>query len=142
MNEVGTNVSGEQPQPTVTVDEQVEKYLEIRNLIKEMDDAHSEKLKPLREIQEKIGGWLQAFMEQSGSEAVKTKHGTAYATTKYSATLADPDAFMKFVIANGKFDLIDRRANLTAVKDYVEENSTLPPGCNLTAVKRVNVRTS
>lgn len=133
MNEVRTEP---------TADDQIAKYLEIRNLMKELDDAHDAKLKPLREIQERIAGWLQEFMDSSGSEAIKTKHGTAYTTTRYSATLPDPEAFMQFVIAQGKFELIDRRANTTAVKDYVEENRALPPGCNLTPVKKVNVRTS
>lgn len=133
MNEVRTEP---------TVDEQVAKYLEIRDLIKELDDAHDAKLKPLREIQERVAGWLQEFMDRTGIDAVKTKHGTAYTTTRYSATLPDPEAFMQFIVAHGKFELLDRRANLTAVKDYVEENKSLPPGCNLTPFKKVNVRTS
>lgn len=133
MNEVRTEL---------TVDEQVAKYLEIRDLIKQLDDAHDAKLKPLREIQERVAGWLQEFMDRNGSEAVKTKHGTAYTTTRYSATLPDPEAFMRFVIENEKFELMDRRANLTAVKDYVEANRTLPPGCNLTPMRKVNVRSS
>jgi len=47
---------------------------------------------------------------------------------------------MKFVVDNNKFELLDRRANATAVKDYVAANNVLPPGCNLSAICTVGVR--
>lgn len=123
-----------------TADEQVAAYIECRDLLKALDEAHAARKKPLLDLQERLEGWLQAFMEKSQAEAIKTKHGTAYTSTRYTASLADPQAFMQFVIANQKFDLLDRRANSTAVKDYVQENSALPPGCNLNAIVSVNVR--
>jgi hypothetical protein len=47
---------------------------------------------------------------------------------------------MRYVIANQKFELLDRRANVTAVKEFVKENKEQPPGCNLSAVETVGVR--
>jgi hypothetical protein len=69
-----------------------------------------------------------------------TKGGTIYTSTRYTASLADPEAFMKFVIETRQFDLLDRKANSTAVKDYVGEHNVLPTGCNLTAMKTLGVR--
>ncbi len=83
---------------------------------------------------------MQNFMEQAGADNIKTAHGTCYSTTRYTASLADPEAFMKFVRDTGSFDLLDRKANVTAVKDYVAEKSCLPPGVNLSAIKTVGVR--
>jgi hypothetical protein len=54
--------------------------------------------------------------------------------------LADPEAFMKFVIANQAYDLLDRKANATACRDYAAEHQNLPPGVNMSAVKTVGVR--
>lgn len=118
----------------------IEQYIAVRDKIKELEDRHTEALKPLHEIKAMLSGWLQQFLDTTGSEAVKTEHGTAFLTTRYSATLADPKAFMDFVIANQKFDLLDKRANAPAVRDYVEANKTLPPGCTLTPVQTVGVR--
>lgn len=126
--------------PQVTVDKRIEQYIQVRDKLKAMDEAHAEAIKPLIEIQNLLSGWMMAFLEKSGTTSVKTAHGTCYASTRHTASLADPDAFMKYVISTGKFELLDRRANSTAVKDFVEETNALPPGCNLNAIRTVGVR--
>lgn len=124
----------------VDVDKRVGQYIQIRDKLKEMDKEFEEKRKPLLDLQNVLSGWMQEFLEKSGGTAIKTKHGTVYLSTRYSASLADPEAFMNFVIENKLYDLLDRRANSTAVKDYVTEHNELPPGANLTALKIVGVR--
>ncbi len=47
---------------------------------------------------------------------------------------------MDYVIENKNFDLLDRRANVTAVKAFVQDNKREPPGCNLNSYQKVNVR--
>lgn len=121
-------------------DKRVEQYIQLRDKLKAMDVEYEEKRKPLRAMQDILSGWLQEFLEKSGGTAIKTKHGTVYLSTRYSASLADPDAFMNFVIENKLYDLLDRRANSTACKDYATEKGDLPPGVNLTALQTVGVR--
>ena len=123
-----------------TVDKRVEQYIKIRAHLKELDEAHEKVRAPFVEIQNVLQGWMQEFLTRTGSESVKTKHGTCYQSTRYTASLADPDAFMKFVIENNMFELMDRKANATACRDYVEEHKTLPPGVNISAIKTVGVR--
>lgn len=137
-----TDVQVAPPQDTVkaTVDKRVEQYVNIRDALKAMDAEHDEKRKPLVELQNLLTGWLQNFMEQAGADNIKTAHGTCYNSVRYTASLADPEAFMKHIIANNQFDLLDRKANVTAVKDYVAEHNTLPPGVNLSSIKTVGVR--
>lgn len=122
------------------VDKYVKAYIDVRDKIKELDAKHDIARKPLLDLQNELSGLLQKFMEDSSSEGIKTEHGTCYSTTRYTASLADPEAFMKFVIATGNFDLLDRRANATAVKDFIKENSFEPPGCNLNGLKTIGVR--
>lgn len=124
-----------------TVDKRVGQYITVRDRIKEMKERHDKELAPLTEVQNLLSGWLDDFMQKSGSTGVKTMHGTCYTSTRYTASLADPDAFMKYVITNSAFDLLDRRANSNAVKDFVKDhNGNLPPGCNLGAIRTVGVR--
>ncbi len=123
-----------------TVDKRIQQYVAIRDRIKEMDEAYEKAKKPLAAAMEEINGWLQQFLDESGSESIKTKFGTCYSSVRYSASLADAKAFMDYVIANEEFELLDRRANVTAVKAFVETNGSLPPGCNLTALRTVGVR--
>lgn len=125
-----------------TVDTRVNQYVQIRDRLKEMDEEFEKKKAPLVEIQNLLTGWMMQFLEKTGAESVKTAHGTCYASTRYTASLADPDAFMQYVISHGKFELLDRRANTTAVKDFVADNKVLPPGCNLNAMRTIGVRRS
>lgn len=118
----------------------VQQYIAVRDKIKEREAAHKEELKPLKETLEKLGGVLLQFMEETGSEGIRTDNGTCYITTRYSASLADADAFMRFVVETKSFDLLDRKANATAVRDYVEKHTALPPGVNLSSIRQVGVK--
>lgn len=128
------------PLPGATVDKRVEQYIRVRDAIQEANKKHEEQIKPLVEIQNLLTGWMQNFMEQAGADNIKTAHGTCYSTTRYTASLADPEAFMNHVISSKSFDLLDRKANVTAVKEYVQEHGSLPPGVNLSSIKTVGVR--
>ena len=121
-------------------DAKVKQYVWMRDDLKRMDDKHKEDRKEHTEILEKLEGQFQAFLDKTGSSAVKTRYGTFYSSTRYTASLADAEIFMDFVKDKNLFELLDRRANSTAVKDYVTEHGTLPPGCNLNAIKTVGVR--
>jgi len=124
----------------VKVDVRVEQYIQVRDKLKELDEEYEKKKAPLVEAQNLLTGWLMGFLEKTGSDKVGTKHGTCYTSTRYTTSLADPDAFMKFVIENSAFDLLDRRANATAVREYVKEKNALPPGANLSAIRTLGVR--
>ncbi len=122
------------------ISKRVMQYIQIRDKLKEIDEAHDNARKPLVELQAALSGRLQKALDDSNAESLKTEHGTCYRSTRYTTSLADPDAFMKFVIGKGLFDLLDRRANGTAVKEYVNQHNSLPPGCNLNAIQTVGVR--
>ena len=126
---------------TEDINKRVQQYVQIRDLLKAMDAEHEAKRKPIVELQQILSGRIQQFMvDNKITKGIRTEAGTAYVSTRYTASLADPEAFMKYVIENKDFDLIDRRANATAVKEYVGKHNSLPPGCNLNAIQTVGVR--
>lgn len=118
----------------------VAQYIQIRDKLKAMEEEHTKKCAPLREIQNLLSGYMEQFLTNNGADTVKTKNGTFYSSTRYTASLSDADAFMNFVTTNKLFELMDRRANSTAVKDYVKANGHKPPGVNLTAIRTIGVR--
>jgi hypothetical protein len=120
----------------------VDQYVRLRDQIKKMDDEHKERMKPYREALEKLNGVLLSHLNEIEGDSVRTSVGTVYRTAKKSATLADPEAFMRFIIGSGEWDLLDRKANVTAVADFIEENETLPPGVNFSTTYVVGVRRS
>ncbi len=123
-----------------TLAKRIEQYVAIRDRVKAMDEAHEKAKKPLTDALAELNGHLQKFLDESGSDSVKTKWGTCYKSIRYTASLADSQAFMDYVVDHKRFELLDRKANSTAVRAFVEENGNLPPGCNLSALSTVGVR--
>lgn len=122
------------------MEKRTSQFIQVRDRIKEIEKEHSERIKPLKELQEILAGRIQAFMAANNLENLKTAAGTCYISSRSTASLADPEAFMNYVIENKMFDLMDRRANTTAVKAFVKKNKALPPGCNLSTIETVGVR--
>ena len=122
------------------IEQRIAEYIECRDAIKLAKDEFEKSIAPLVELQNILTGRLQRFLETAGATSIKSKFGTCYSSTKYTASLADPKAFMDYVISTNQFDLLDRKANVTAVKDHVTEKGALPPGVNLSAIETVGVR--
>lgn len=129
MNEVPQNIN-----------QRVGEYVALRDRLREIEAEFDEKKKPFRAAMDKLEGILMAHMESTGSEAIRTEHGTCHTTSRTTASIADGEAFRHFVIDNAEFDLLDFKANATAVKDFVKTKGSLPPGVNLTTMKKVGVR--
>jgi hypothetical protein len=117
-------------------------FVKLRDKINEIKKQQKEFLKPYNETLEQLNGVLLAHLNTVNGNSVSTDAGTAYRSEKKSASLADPEAFRKFVIANQLFDLIDWKANVTAVEDYINEKELPPPGVNYSSTFVAGVRRS
>jgi len=122
------------------IDTRVAQFVKLRDKIKEIQDRHSEELKPYKETLEKLNGVLLGHLQAVGAENVGTAAGTVYKTTKKSASIADMTAFWTYVVTQGDFDMVDKKANVTAVEAYIEEHGVQPPGINYTTKDVVGVR--
>lgn len=130
-----------QESPQASVDKRVQQFIMIRDALKVLEDKHETEKAPLLEAKKLVEGWLQQFMETARCESIKTQYGTCHFTSRTTASVADPQAFMDFVIQNKQFDLLDRRANATAVREYVKDHQgAQPPGVNLSTIRTVGVR--
>ena len=123
-----------------TFEIRVGQFVALRDKIKEVKERHEKELEPYVGLQEDLNGWLMGHLDKIGAQNVKTSSGTVFTSTRYNASLRDPKAFMDYVITNGAYDLLDRKANTTAVKKFIEDNKSEPPGCALSAVRLLNVR--
>lgn len=130
------------PPKAPTIETRVEQYIRLRDAIKKQDDEHKEKMKPYRETLEKLNGVLLNHLNQIGGDSVRASSGTVYRTSKKTASLEDADSFMRHVIGSEAWELLDRKANATAVQEFVKENGVLPPGVKFTVTHVVGVRRS
>lgn len=129
-------------QPAPTIEQRIDQYVKLRDLIKEKDDAHKAAMKPYRETLEALNNVILDLLNKSGGDSIKTKSGTAYKSTKRTASLEDPERFMDFVIAKGAFELLDRKVNITAAEAFHSDNGVFPPGVRVSSTSVVGVRRS
>jgi hypothetical protein len=118
----------------------IEQFVKLRDLIKQKNDAHKKVMTPYNETLEQLNSLLLAHLNTVSGNSVSTDAGTVYRTEKKSASLADGQAFMNYVIANNAWDLLDRKANVVAVEDFIKGNNTPPPGVNYSCTQVVGVR--
>lgn len=124
----------------VPVSVRIEQFVKLRDIIKAKEEEHKKALAPYKDTLKQLEGVILQALQSAGADNIKSPAGTAYRSTKKSATIADGEAFWNFVVANQLWDLIDKKANATAVADYLEENNQLPPGINYSTVETLGVR--
>lgn len=127
----------EEPKPDALIAE----YVGLRDGKKAADKAYEEWLdqhynRRLRQIEIAL---LEQLNKQ-GAESIKTPAGTAFKSTETSITVADGGQFQRFVIGSNLWELVDFRANKTAVKEFLESQKALPPGLNHSETYVVRVR--
>ncbi len=124
----------------ITPGQATEAYIKLRDKKKEKDDAHKESLKPLVQMMDQIEAGLLEFLNGSGSNSVASDAGTAYKSMQVSATVEDKQAFMSFVKETDQFEALDIKANRTWVKEYMDENSEVPPGVKVSQMQTIGVQ--
>ncbi len=122
--------------------ELVGKYIEARERKAQLKAEFDMKTAKLDEVMNKIEAKLMQVFEQTGMDSVKTEFGTAYTTTRTTASVADRDAFMEYIRTNDEWPLLEIRASKSAVEQYKAAHEALPPGINWREERVVNIRRS
>lgn len=103
----------------------VEDYAAIRELI----DAEEAKIKPLKEIRDKIGQALLAELNKLEMSSAKAKNGARVDTVKaLSVKVEDREAWLSFVFENGDDSFLTNHVSKEAVDAYISEHNEPPPG--------------
>ena len=133
MPKAKTNGKIEDPR----LNELIAHSLELRAQI----EGKREELAALVEMRDQTGGLILAYLDAAGIESARTSSGTATASIRNSASCrADPDAFVKYVMDNGAYWLMERRANYEGCRDFTEEHGKPPPGVTLNSQRYASVR--
>jgi hypothetical protein len=119
----------------------IQKYVELRDHLGTMEDAHKKATKPYKEAMETIEGALLAAMNQAGLASLKGDFGTAFKKTSMSVKTVDKEVLMDYVRQSDNFGMLTAAVSKDAVKAYLEENNdTPPPGVDVTFHTEVQVR--
>lgn len=122
------------------VAKRVEQYVKLRDHIKKLNDEHKKKMAPFNDTLEQLNACLLSHLNSSNAESMRTEFGAVYKSEKKTASIADAQAFMDFVIANNAWDLLDRKANVTAVEEFMKSKNAPVPGVNFSTTTVAGVR--
>jgi hypothetical protein len=136
---------------TIDFNTRVGQFVQLRDKIKALKEKHDEELEPYKNMMEQLSGLLLNHLNQVGADNVNTSSGTVYKSQKDSASIADMSAFWGWVLKHNELDMVDRKANVTAVRSYILAQEQLakadptivpmpPPGVNFSSVFTVGVR--
>jgi hypothetical protein len=84
--------------------------------------------------------FLRRFNDRGIDNVSSREFGTAYRSTRSSATVADFEVFLTHVRTKEAWELLERRVNKKAVQEFRDEHDDLPPGVNWTEAQVVNFR--
>jgi hypothetical protein len=121
-------------------DELAALMLHVRTKLDLLEERYEKERAPWVQKKKLLDGAALEFLKATGQESAKTANGTIHVVTKHTASLADGEAFMEFVMARGLFELLERRASSTACREYAEENGELPPGVKINTFETAQVR--
>lgn len=117
----------------------IQKYIQLRDLRDAAKADFTNKMKPLHEAMESMESEFLQHLTVEGVESLKTKAGTVFTNTKSSASVSDKEEFMNHVRKNNAWELLDIKANKTAVRDSNSEGIVIP-GVKYTETKTAQVR--
>jgi hypothetical protein len=124
------------------ISELVAKYIEVRDKKSKLKADYDADVAKIDKVLDKIEAALLKTFETTGMDSVRTEFGTAYTSTKTTASIADPDAFITFCKQNDAWHMLQKRVAQSAVEQYKDEHEVLPPGIDWRVEKTVNIRRS
>lgn len=78
-------------------------------------------------------------LEASGANSIATPSGTIHTVTKTTARIMDPESFRRWVVDNGAWEMLDWKANMTACRNFVEDQGAPVPGVELSSFRRLSI---
>lgn len=125
------------------ISDAVSMYIKLRDKKAQMKAEFDAQIAPIQEKMDKLEAKLLEVFNTTGMDSVKTEFGTAYATVRTTASVADREIFMEYVKNHQEWGLLEVRASKAAVDQYRSANDDeLPPGINLREERVVNIRRS
>lgn len=126
---------------TVSVESLTRTYLKIRDKRAELKAKFDEEESALSEQMDKVKSALLAYCKEQNVESVRTSEGLFYRTVKTRYWTSDWGSFHKFLLEQGTPELLEKRINQSAMKEFLEENpEAVPPGLNTDKEYVISVR--
>ena len=119
----------------------IEEYIVLRDAKKNADETYAEFVKVNYSTRmDELENILLDTLNKLGVDSLAGQSGTVYKKLSTSVTVADGREFRRHIIGAEDWDLLDWRANKTAINDRIDQGQELPPGVNRTTFYSVGIR--
>ena len=124
---------------SIDLDGIVQAYIACRDQRDRIKQEAKDKCAQIEQMMSDAEGYMMQHLKDTGTESVKTAHGTFYRNKFTRAKVEDAAAFFGYVRDNDRFDLLEKRVAKTAVVDDLE-NGIETPGVTMTSGFEVRIR--
>lgn len=124
----------------LNVGDVIRTYMALREKKAEIEGSVKEEVKAIKDKMTKLEAYLKLKMDEDGLTSFKSEYGTAFMTTNDYANVADWDEVVQFAKENDAYDLFEKRISKNAVRGYIEQNKSVPPGVNYGTRIDINIR--
>ena len=115
------------------IEKAVQKYIQMRDDKREIQDQHKDQLAPYNEAMKKIEDLVLGVMIQKGANSIKTPKGTVYTSTTVRPKIDDWKELRPFILENDLIDMMVLKLSPDAVEQFRESTGDLPPGVVITS---------
>lgn len=126
--------------PTMTLDQMVAKYVQLRDKLAAIVKDQKDALAPYNVAMATLENWMLDGLNKSGLDSAKTPHGTAYKSTRTSTKVMNWSDTLAWIRDKEAWDLLEARVSKTAVEAIMTETQQPIPGVSVTRETTLNVR--
>jgi len=124
------------------LDELVANYIKLRDKKSQLKKQYDEKVAKVDAVMDKMEAIILKTFQDSGIDSARTDAGTAYISTRTSATVGSREEFLSWVLQDPdeRSIFLENRVSKVAVEQFKAANDDLPPGINFRSEVTVGVR--
>lgn len=124
------------------LDELVANYIKLRDKKSLLKKQYDEKVAKVDAVMDKMEAIILKTFQDSGIDSARTDAGTAYISTRTSATVGSREEFLSWVLQDPdeRSIFLENRVSKVAIEQFKAANDDLPPGINFRSEVTVGVR--
>ena len=124
------------------LDELVANYIKLRDKKSQLKKQYDEKVAKVDAVMDKMEAIILKTFQDSGIDSARTDAGTAYISTRTSATVGSREELFQWIQEDfeERSIFLENRVSKVAVEQFKAANDDLPPGVNFRSEIVVGVR--